>query len=364
MSRIPHSRPTIGPEEIKAVTRVMESGQIAQAKEVRKFEQAFARRTGIRYAAAVNSGTSALHLTLLALAVGADDEVIIPSYVCTALLNAVHYVGARPILVDIDPASYNLDPKAVAARLTRLTKAIIVPHMFGLAADINPLLSLNVPIIEDCAQAVGGTYQNKPLGTFGRAAVFSFYATKVMTTGEGGMVVSDSRRLINRVKDLREYDKIEAVNIRYNYKMTDIQAAMGRVQLNRLDEFIERRRVIAGRYRRALEGFDLILPPDHPGHIYYRYVIRLKTSTTPLIQLLRKNGMECARPVHIPLHLVLKLKGYAKAESAWRQSISIPIYPSLSDDQTEQAIELLKEVFQETFVKRPLLPNSGVRLNF
>jgi len=341
MINIPHSRPTLGPEEIRAVARVLESGQIAQGREVRKFEQAFARKNGARYAAAVNSGTSALHLTLLAMGVGTGDEVILPSYVCTALLNAVRYVKATPILVDIDSASYNLDPKAVIGRLTRRTKAVIVPHMFGLAADLKPLLSLNVPIIEDCAQAVGGTYRNKPLGALGRAAVFSFYATKVITTGEGGMVVSDSKRLIDRVRELREYDKLDATDIHYNYKMTDVQAAMGCVQLKRLDDFVRRRRIIAGRYRRALEGCDLALPPDDPGHIYYRYVIGLKKSAARLIRFLHTRGMDCARPVHRPLHAVLKLKGYANTESAWRRSISVPIYPSLSKDQTGRVIELL-----------------------
>jgi dTDP-4-amino-4,6-dideoxygalactose transaminase len=217
--------------------------------------------------------------------------------------------------------------------------------MFGLTADLDPLLSLKVPVIEDCAQAVGGTYRKRLLGAWGRAAVFSFYATKVITTGEGGMVVSDSKRLIERVRGLREYDKFETTSSRFNYKMTDMQAAMGRVQLKRLGDFVRRRRHVAKQYREVLEGYNLALPPDHPGHIYYRYVIRLKKSATGLIRRLKDQGVACVRPVYKPLHSVLKLKGYPATESAWRQSISIPIYPSLSEDQRERVIEKLKDVF-------------------
>jgi dTDP-4-amino-4,6-dideoxygalactose transaminase len=281
------------------------------------------------------------------MGIGENDEVIIPSYVCTALLNAVYYVGARPVLADVDPGTYNLDPKDVRARLTGRTKAVIVPHLFGLSADMQDLLSLGVPIIEDCAQAVGGSYQGKPVGTFGRMAIFSFYATKVMTTGEGGMVTSDSKELIDQVKDLREYDKNKTYHVRYNYKMTDIQAAMGRVQLSRLGEFIRRRRKIAKSYQKALESFDFKLPPHQPGHIYYRYVIEFKIDSTSLIRKLMEKGIACARPVHMPLHLILNLKDYSITESVWRRSISIPLYPSLSDSESEQVIAALKDLYPE-----------------
>lgn len=342
---IPHSRPTIGKEESLQVARVIESGQLAQGAVVEKFEQDFARKIGVRYGAAVSSGTAALHVTLLSMGVGPGDQVIIPSYVCTALLNAVNYVGAEPVLADIDPVTYNLDPDDVKVRLTGHTKAVVVPHLFGLTADMEGLLSLGVPIIEDCAQAVGGMYRHKSVGSLGDAAIFSFYATKVMTTGEGGMVVSDSRELIDRIKGLRAYDKIDAYKIRYNYKMTDIQAAMGRVQLDRLNNLIERRRAIAKKYQQAFETFDLKLPPDDPEHIYYRYVIGLKTDADHRIQKLRAKGIECARPIHVPLHNLLALKGYPQTETAWRQSLSIPIYPSLTDEEIDRVIEVLRGAF-------------------
>jgi perosamine synthetase len=251
---IPHSRPTLGEEEVKAVAEVIKSGHIAEGEVVARFEKTFAGKMGVQHAVAVNSGTAALHLALLAMGIGPEHEVIIPSYVCTALLHAVQYVGARPVPAEIDPLTYNIDPDDVQKRITTRTRAIIVPHLFGAAADLDKLLKLDVPIIEDCAQAVGGTYHQKLLGTFGDIAIFSFYATKVMATGEGGMVTSKSPEIIERIRDLKTYDGKEADKVRYNYKMTDVQAALGEVQLGRLDDFIEQRRKIARQYVKHLKS--------------------------------------------------------------------------------------------------------------
>ncbi|MGD9026338.1 MAG: DegT/DnrJ/EryC1/StrS family aminotransferase [Desulfobacterales bacterium] len=185
MNFIPHYRPTLGAEEAAAVAAVVKSGNIAEGEVVARFEKAFAEKMGVGHALALSSGTAALHLTLLAMGVGPDDEVIIPCFVCTALLHAVQYVGAKPVLAEIDPATYNIDPSDVQKRISNRIKAIIVPYLFGLAADLDRLLELNIPLIEDCAQAVSGWYQNKPLGTFGAAAIFSFYATKMMAPARG-----------------------------------------------------------------------------------------------------------------------------------------------------------------------------------
>lgn len=345
MTTIPHSRPTLGQIEIKAVSDVIESARIAQGKMVKKFEKAFAGKMDIAHAVCTNSGTSALHLTLVAMGIGSTDEVIIPSHVCTALLNAVKYAGAMPILADIDPVTLNLDPVDVKKRLTSRTRAVIVPHMFGLAANMDELLNLNVPIIEDCAQAVGTTYRHKHVGTFGHAAVFSFYATKVMTTGEGGMVVSDSKELIECIRDLREYDNKNDYKIRYNYKMTDIHAALGLSQLARLQQFIRIRKDIAEKYHQAFKSLDIHLPPQDPGHIYFRYIIGLENDSSPLISSLQKKGVGCAKPVHLPIHLHLKLKGYPRTETAWNQSLSIPIYPSLSEKDINRVMETFIDVY-------------------
>ena len=344
---IPHSRPTLGPKEMEAVAGVMASSQIAQGKVVHEFESAFAQKIGARYAVSTNSGTAALHLTLLAMGVGENDEVIIPSYVCTALLNAVKYTGAEPVLAEIDPETYNLEPDDVRRKLTNRTKAVVVPHLFGLAADMEELLALNVPIIEDCAQAVGSKYRQKCVGTFGQAAVFSFYATKVMTAGEGGMVVSDSKDLIDRVRDLREYDNKDDYKIRFNYKMTDIHAAIGLAQLSRIETFIRRRREIAKLYDQVFESLDLQLPSRKQGHIYFRYVIGLGTDAGSWIQNLKEKGIECARPVYIPLHWYLGLKGFPQTEKAWKESLSIPIYPSLAKADVHRVITGLINTYKE-----------------
>ncbi|MGD2269324.1 MAG: DegT/DnrJ/EryC1/StrS aminotransferase family protein [Desulfobacterales bacterium] len=344
---VPHSRPTLGPEEIQQVTRVLESGQIAQGELVAKFETAFAQKLGTEYAVCVSSGTAALHLTLLALKIGYGDEVIIPSYVCPALLNALNYVGATPVLAEIDPHSYNLDPDDVKKRLTKRSRAVIVPHLFGLAADLESLSGLGVPLIEDCAQAVGACSQKNQLGTLGEAAIFSFYATKVLTTGEGGMIVSRSKEIVDAARDLREYDKTEGYKIRFNYKMTDIQAGIGLSQLDRLESFIRHRRRIAQTYHSALASLGVRLPFRAPGHIYFRYVIGLGTDATPWIRELRARGIRSERPVHRPIHRYLRQEGYPLTDQVWSQSLSIPIYPSLTEKETDLVIQSLNQTSKE-----------------
>ena len=341
---IPHSRPTVGAKEARAAARVVESGMLAQGEVVDRFEKALSRMVGVENAAATGSGTAALHLTLLAMDIGPGDEVIIPSYVCCALLNAVNYVGAIPVLADIDPQTYNIDKNDVQNRLTTRTRALIVPHLFGLPANLQALEELNIPIIEDCAQAIGSTYQGKPVGSIGFASVFSFYATKVMTTGEGGMVVSDSKDLIARIKDLREYDNRDNYQKRYNYKLTDFQAAVGLNQLRRLPDFIKQRRTIARQYDWAFQNLNLRLPANDPGHIYYRYVIDLGTRAETWIKSLAGRDIMCSRPVYKPLHSYLRRQGYSFSDRAWETSISIPIYPTLTDKHVGRIIDALVRI--------------------
>ncbi len=336
---IPHSKPTLGPEEARAVSEVIASGYIAQGETVNKFEKAVADYLGVEFAVGTSSGTSALHLALLAMGVGPGDDVIIPSYVCSALLNAVNYTGAAAVLADISPDTYSLDALDVKRRLTRRTKAIIVPHLFGLPAAMEPLLKLDVPIIEDCAQAIGSTYHGRPVGTFGAAAIFSFYATKVITTAEGGMVVTSSKDIADRIRDLKTYDQKQDYKVRFNYKMTNIQAAMGMVQLERLESIIRRRRTIAKTYSSAFNACDFILPPVGGGHIYFRYVLGLKGDSNPWIQALSSMGIACDRPIYLPLHRYQKLQQYPVAEKAWRQSMSIPIYPLLTDEEVCRVVD-------------------------
>ena len=221
---IPHSRPALGEAEAKAVAEVVRGGWVAQGRQVAAFEQAMAKVTGQAQGVAVSSGTAALYVALMALGIGAGDEVVIPSYVCTALWHAVRLTGATPILVDIEPATYDPSPQAVTRVLTRHTKAVIVPHMFGLPADIETLKSHGVPVIEDCAQTLGVTVRGTSVGGTGKLAICSFYATKLLTAGEGGMVLGRDESLMSRVQTLRQYDQEASLVRAFNYKMTDMQA--------------------------------------------------------------------------------------------------------------------------------------------
>ncbi len=342
---IPHSKPSIGENEIDEVLRVLRSGQIAQGEEVRKFEDEFSSLIGMKAGAAASSGTAALHLALIAMGIGKGDEVIIPSYVCSALLNALNFVNARPVLADINPETYNIDPAAVRKRITRRTGAVIVPHMFGLAADMDELLSLGVPVIEDCALSAGSRYKGRVTGSMGLVSIFSFYATKVMTTGEGGMVLSNNAPLIEAVRDLNDYDAREGdYTLRYNYKLTDFQAALGRSQLKRLSSFIERRRHIASIYTETLVGIGCRTPviPEDRDHIFFRYII--PEAPPGFKHDMKSRGIECRKPVFKPLHRYFGLTGYPNADAAWDRSISVPIYPSLADDEVARINDALKDI--------------------
>lgn len=344
---IPHSRPSITSSDGEALFSTVESGQIAQGPRVEEFESQFSAAIGKKEAAATSSGTAALHLALLALGVKENEEIIIPSFVCAAVLNAVLYARVIPVVADIDPETYNISVDSVKSAITPKTKAVIVPHMFGCPAEIDELNKLGIPMIEDCAQSVGAYYKGQKVGSFGILSVFSFYATKVFTTGEGGMVVSDSEELVSRVKDLREYDNKDKYALRFNYKMTDIQAAFGLSQLSHLEEFLDRRRMIADLYFKEFEDCDFSLPARKEGreHIYYRFVAQTEDEASGSLERLQKKNIMCRRPVYVPLHVCLGLPGYPLTMEAWKKTISIPIYPSLKEEEIEKIIAVVKEIF-------------------
>lgn len=344
---IPHSRPSLDRSDIRAVGAAMRSGFLSQGGKVHEFEKRFARVIGKKNAAATSSGTAALHLALLALDIKENDEVILPSFVCSAVLNAVHYTRATPVLADIDPLTFNLSPEAVRHAVTRKTKAIIVPHLFGCPADIARLSELGIPLIEDCAQALGATFRGRKAGSIGLLSVFSFYATKVITTAEGGMVLSDSKSLMSKIRDLRDYDNKKDYRLRYNYKMNDLQASLGLSQLSRLEEFIARRRQIAALYFEEFKGCRFSLPVWKEGneHIYYRFVIRTEKDATAYLEKLQRKKVQGRRPIYMPLHVYLRLPGFLRTMAAWRRSLSIPLYPSLKKTEIEKIIAVVKEVF-------------------
>lgn len=331
---VPHSRPSLGEEEAEALRRVVLSGMVAEGPEVAAFEH----ELGGGHVTAVAHGTGALHLTLKALGAAPGTNVILPSYCCVSVLNAVLYSGASPVLVDCRPDAPDLDLEQARQRLGADTAAVLVPHLFGRAV---PLQRLPVPIVEDATQSLGAP----GVGRIGAATVYSFYATKMIAGGEGGAVVTRSARLARFVRDHRSYDGRDTWALRYNYKMTDLSAAMLRVQLRKLPEFQERRRELAGYYRQALAGLALELPA--PQAVEYRFVVRLRRgSFGPVEQKLQSLGVGARPPVYRPIHHYLKLPGksFPHSEKRWRTSLSLPLYPSLRDQEAEHVVQMLRKV--------------------
>ena len=341
---IPHSRPSLGAAEAEAAAAVLRSGQVAQGPEVGAFEAEVAARMGLRGGVAVSSGTAALHLALLALKVGPGDTVLFPSYTCAALLHAVRLAGAEPVLADVDPATGNLDLEAARRARTPRCRALILVHAFGLPADAEALRGLGLPIVEDCAQALGATAGGRPVGSGEEVAICSFYATKVLATGEGGMLLSDRPDVLAAARELRAYDEAPDARLRFNYKMTDLQAAVGRVQLGRLPELLSRRAAIAETYRKALDDAPVALPPEVPGRIYYRFVVRVAGGAEAALEAFARRGITCRRPVHTPLHRLLGKEGFPGAEEAWRTSLSLPCAPALTEAEVTRIAEAARAI--------------------
>jgi len=345
---INHSRPTISYRDITSVKQILRSGYIANGPVCKKFERDFSRFIGVRQSAAATSGTAALHLALLALNIGPKDEVIIPSFVCTAVLNAVNYTGATAKLADIELEDFNLSLADVKKKLSKKTKVIILPHMFGKPAEIYDFLKLGIPVIENCAQSVGAKVGGKRTGSFGTLSTFSFYATKMLTTGYGGMVCSNNSLYMRKIKDLLDFDEREDYKVRYNYRMSDISAALGLNQLKRLNSFIAKRKRLAGIYEEILSKSKKIILPSGKNHIYFRYVIRIKGDIKKVIKKLARKGIEAKRPVFRPLHQYLGLKkiNFPNTEAAYKSAISLPIYPTLNEEQVKFIAEATIEAVE------------------
>ncbi|MBI2167172.1 MAG: DegT/DnrJ/EryC1/StrS family aminotransferase [Candidatus Omnitrophica bacterium] len=355
---IPHSKPTLGPEEKQAVAAVLDSGQIAQGRKVEEFEKKLCEFTGRRHGVAVSSGTAALCLSLHALGIGTGDEVILPSFTCAALLHAVEAVRARPLLTDMDPEDFNISVDGARKRIRRKTKAILVPHAFGRSSRMQELLALGVPVIEDGTQALGAEVGGKPVGSLGQLSVFSFYATKMITTGEGGVILTDSGRLAERLRDLRDYDKKRDHRLRTNSKMTDLAAAMGIVQLQKLPSFIRARRQLAQNYRESLRDLGLTLPREDEDrdHVYFRYVIRMRHGSSRGLQKLNEGGIEAKKPIFKPLHQYLQLpdREFRATAQAMRETCSLPIFPSLEDSSLTQVCEAVRTLTAPSGTRQPV----------
>jgi perosamine synthetase len=347
------AKPFIGEEEKAAVLEVLGSGQLAQGKRVREFEERFAAWVGARYAVAVSSGTTALHVALLAHGIGAGDEVITTPFSFIASANCILYAGATPRFADIDPVYYTIDPASVERQITPRTRAIIPVHLFGQPADMTPLAEIaaehGLAIVEDACQAHGATLDGQPLGAWG-AACYSFYPTKNMTTGEGGMITTNDAALAERMRVLREHGmRVRYVHetLGYNFRMTDLQAAIGLVQLTRVDAWNAQRQRNAAQITARLAGVPGVATPQvRPGatHVFHQYTVAVADRERTIASLTERGiGYGIYYPIPIHKQQVYQERGYTDvlpvAEAASQNVLSLPVHPALTAAEVEQVAE-------------------------
>jgi perosamine synthetase len=332
-----HNKPTFGIEEEQAVQRVLRSGWVAQGEEVEAFENEFCKFISLSegHAVAVSSGTASLFLALWAIK-AQDKKVAFPVYACSSLRHAVAMSGAEELLVDVAHKSPNIDIDMLCQSKADIT---IVPHMFGLPLDISRLKDID--IIEDCAQALGASVNNIPVGLQDRIGVFSFYATKLMTSGgQGGMLVSKDKTLVDAVKDYREFDQRRDNRKRFNFQMTDIQAAVGRIQLKKLHSFLKRRSEIFESYREA--GLPLLdVSKNNLSPVRYRAVL-LTERPKEIIQSLINEGIKAINPIE-DWELLGRKELFPNAFNMTQKTVSLPLYPLLTDCDIKKIINIVKD---------------------
>ena len=334
---IEHSNPTLGIKEKQALSKLIDQNYIAEGNQVHCFENELSKYIGVKGGVATSTGTLGLHLALSALDLKKSDEVIIPSYTCRSVLNAVLYSSLKPVLCDVDFENYNISFSEAARVLTKKTKAIIIPHMFGCPVSINEFKKLKLHIIEDCAHSIGAEYKGHKVGSMGELSLFSFEGTKYIVAGEGGMVLAGSQKLLKRLKNLKEPNSNDHL-IKYTYRMSDLQAAVGRVQLRQLETFIRKRRSIAKIYDNAFKSYPILLPKTQRDseHIYQRYMIQIPGNINTFMKKCLKKGIKVKQPVKpYALHEYLGLppKDFPNTEHIMRSAVSLPIYPSLTNKQ-------------------------------
>lgn len=367
---IPINRPILDVEEMRAVARVIRSGILTNksgsGQQVTQFESSFANYIGTKFAVAVNSGSAALHVALLATGVGQGDEVIVPSFTFVATAEMVALTGAKPVFVDIDPATYCIDPEEIEAAITSHTKAVIPVHLYGRTADMRPIMELaedhNLIVIEDAAQAVGAEYRDKFAGNLGHIGCFSFYGSKNMVTGEGGMLTTDSREIADIASTVRNHGEnrlYQSSMLGHNYRMPELEAAIGYVQLKKLPKFLEERAKNAKILTEALSSVNEIQLPLETRNYkqgWYVYTVRLRGTNSAkrdsVVRRIREHRVDCQiyypRPVHLQPYYrktfgSLKLP---KTETAARQVFSLPIHPALSENELKRIVDSVKSALR------------------
>ena len=373
---IPVARPSLGPQEEAALLDALRSGWVSQGPRVTEFERKFAEYVGAAHAVAVSSCTTALHLAMLAAGVRPGDEVLCPSLSFIATANCIVYAGASPVFVDIDPCTYNMDPNLIEKAITPRTRAILAVHQIGLPSPLAEITEIasrhDLAVIEDAACAIGSEYQGSRIGApHGSMACFSFHPRKILTTGEGGMITTADEAIASRIRRMRQHAMtvsdlarhsssqvvVESYDeVGYNYRMTDLQAAVGMVQLQRLEEMLARRRWLAGRYTQRLSQFDWLVPPVEPAgcrHNFQSYMVRLKSnapvSRDELMQQLLDRGVSTRRGV-MAIHREVPYRNQQwdvrlpHTNRITDTSIILPLFHDMTEAEHDSVLDCLEQI--------------------
>ncbi|MFC1630137.1 DegT/DnrJ/EryC1/StrS family aminotransferase [Patescibacteria group bacterium] len=359
---IPHNKPTIGEEEIRSVGEVIRNHWLVPGTKTKEFENIFCKYIGLPEGrgVALSSGTAALYVALKVLEIGGGDEVIIPTYVCSSLLNAVYMAQAKPVIVDIKEKDFNISLAEIKAKINNRTKAVIVPHMFGVPADtILMREELEIPIIEDCATAIGSRIDEKYLGTLTDIGMFSFYASKVIATGQGGMLVSNNVDHVEKARDYIDFDLGKGKKRgkrpfypRFNFETTDIQSALGTSQFSKIEMLLDKRKQISEAYQEIcnVKGWDFQKPAkDNFYPNYYRFVVKSDNQTINDLQAyLKKHDIETIIPIEnwelLHNYLELNKKDFRIAEKVSNETLSLPAYPNLiKEGNLEKIINIIEK---------------------
>ena len=358
--KVPIAKPIIGEEEIENVVEVLKSGMIAQGPKVAEFEEKFAEWVGAKYGIAVNSGTAALHVALLSCGIGKGDEVITTPFTFIASGNSIVYTGAKPVFADIDLKTYTIDPNSIEDMITENTKAILPVQLYGQSADMDEINEIakkhDLLVIEDAAQAHGATFKGNKVGSLGDMACFSFYPTKNMTTSEGGIITTDDEKLAENARMFRAHGasiRYHHDAIGYNFRMTDISAAIGLAQLNNIDMFNDKRIENAAYLNEGLKDVDGVVTPycvPESKHVYHQYTIRVeKGNRDEWVNSINECGVGTGIHYPIPLYNqpIYKELGFEgdcpNAELAADNVISLPVHPSLTKEDLDLVIEAVKD---------------------
>jgi perosamine synthetase len=369
MKMIPLAKPNIGKEEIESVIRVLKSGALSLGPKLKEFEKRFSEYIGTRYAIAVNSGTSGLHLCVKSLGISKGEEVITSPFSFIASANCVLYEKAKPVFVDVKEDTFNIDPKKIEEKITEKTKAILPVHVFGQSCDMDPIIKIakkyNLRIIEDACESIGTTYKEKKAGTFGDCAVFAFYPNKQITTGEGGMIVTNNEKISELCKSMSNQGRtskewLSHETLGYNYRMDEMSAALGVEQLKRIDYFLKKRKEIADMYIEKLKGIEKIILPsikEHAISSWFVFPVRIKGNRNDrdkIIEALQKQGIQSKAYFYPCIHLQpfykkefsYKEGDFPIAEQISNSILILPFYTEMNEKIVNKVVSSLNNILK------------------